>query len=176
MAYAATQHRAVTREDFIARLYSMPSRFGNVAKAFIIQDEQIQLETGLEVQNPLALNIYMLSYNKAGNLTQANQATKENVRNYLSKFRMLTDAINIKDGFIINLGIDYSIIPLPGFNSNEVILRINRKLSDIFNIRNWQFNEPIFLGNIATEIDRVEGVQTVQDINVFFFQKLFPMK
>ena len=80
---------------------------------------------------------------------------------------MLTDAINIKDGFIINLGIDYSIIPLPGFNSNEVILRINRKLSDIFNIRNWQFNEPIFLGNIATEIDRVEGVQTVQDINVF---------
>ncbi len=167
MAYAATQHRAVTREDFIARLYSMPARFGNVAKAFIVQDEQIQLETGLEVQNPLALNIYMLSYNKAGNLTQANQATKENVRNYLSKFRMLTDAINIKDGFIINLGIDYSIIPLPGFNSNEVILRINRKLSDIFNIRNWQFNEPIFLANIATEIDRIEGVQTVQDINVF---------
>lgn len=167
MAFAATQHRAVTREDFIARLYSMPARFGNVAKAFIVQDEQLKVETGEEVANPLALNIYLLSYNASGNLTQANAATKENIRNYLSKFRMLTDAINIKDGFIINIGIQYSIITLPGHNSQQVILKASRKIAEIFDIRKWQFNEPIFLANLATEIDKIEGVQTVQDLDVY---------
>jgi len=167
MAFYAAQSRTVTREDFIARLYSMPAKFGNVAKCFIIQDEQISQETGADLINPLALNLYMLSYNQSGNLTQANSATKENVRNYLSKYRMLTDAINIKDGFIINLGINYSIIPLPGYNSSEVILKVNRVLAKIFDIRNWQFNEPIFLANIATEIDKVDGVQTAQSLDVY---------
>lgn len=166
MAFYAAQSRTVTREDFIARLYSMPSKYGNVAKCFIVQDEQILQETGQDVKNPLALNLYMLSYNQSGNLTQANEATKENIRNYLSKYRILTDAINIKDGFIINIGINYSIIPLPGYNSNEVILRVNRVLALIFDIRKWQFNEPIFLANIATEIDKVEGVQTVQSLDL----------
>ena len=166
IAWYAAQNRAVTRDDFIARLYSMPSRFGNVAKCFIIQDEQLQKETLAEMKNPMALNLYMLSYNRNGQLTTANNATKENIRNYLSKYRMLTDAINIKDGFIINIGIDYSIIPLPGYNSNTVILNCNRKLAKIFSIKNWQFNEPIFLANLATEIDQIEGVQTVQDLNL----------
>jgi len=166
MAFYAAQARTVTREDFIARLYSMPSKYGNVAKCFIVQDEQISVETGQDVQNPLALNLYMLSYNQSGNLTQANAATKENIRNYLSKYRILTDAINIKDGFIINIGLNYSIIPLPGYNSNEVILKANRVLARIFDIRKWQFNEPIFLANIATEIDKVEGVQTVQSLDL----------
>jgi len=145
----------------------MPSRFGNIAKAFIIPDEQTNAETGVEQKNPLALNLYVLSYNRFGQLTPSNPTTKENVRNYLSKFRILTDAINIKDGFIINLGIDYSIITLPGHNNNTVLLRCNRKINEIFNITRWQFNEPIFLANIATELDRIEGVQTVQDINVY---------
>lgn len=167
MGFYAAQNRTVTREDFISRVYSMPSRFGNIAKAFIVPDEQTNAETGVISNNPLALNLYVLSYNSAGNLTPANSVTKENVRNYLSKFRILTDAINIKDGFIINLGIDYSIITLPGHNNNTVLLRCNRKINEIFNITRWQFNEPIFLANIATELDQIEGVQTVQDINVY---------
>ncbi len=167
IAFYAAQARAVTRDDFVARLYSMPSRFGNVAKCYIVQDEQLSKETGQPLENPLALNLYILSYNSNGQLTNANDATKENIRNYLSRFRMLTDAINIKDGFIINLGIDYSFIPLPGYNSNEVILRCNKKLTEIFNIRKWQFNEPIFLANLATELDKIEGVQTIQDIDVY---------
>ena len=167
MGFYAAQNRTVTREDFVSRVYSMPSRFGNIAKAFIVPDEQTNAETGVEQKNPLALNLYVLSYNRFGQLTPSNPTTKENVRNYLSKFRILTDAVNIKDGFVINLGIDYSIITLPGHNNNTVLLRCNRKINQIFNITKWQFNEPIFLANLATEIDRIEGVQTVQDINVY---------
>jgi len=167
MAFYAAQNRAVTREDFLSRVYSMPGRFGNIAKAYIIQDEQFSKVSGGPVQNPLALNLYVLAYNNLGQLTKANQVTKENLRNYLKRYRMLTDAVNIKDGHIVNLGIDYSIIPLPSYNSKSVLLQINRRLASMFNILNWQFNEPIFAANIATEIDKIEGVQTVQDINIY---------
>ena len=166
MGFYAAQNRTVTREDFISRVYSMPGRFGNIAKAYIIPDEQTSHETDQIVKNPLALNLYVLSYDKNGNLTNPNSATKENLRNYLSKFRILTDAINIKNGYIINLGVDFSIIPLPGYNNNTVLLRCVKLIGNIFRITKWQFNEPIFLANIATQLDSVEGVQSVQDINI----------
>jgi len=166
MAFFAAQNRAVTREDYISRIYAMPGRFGNVAKAYLIQDEQENPKTGGSISNPLAINCYVLSYNSNKKLTTANIVTKENIRNYLSNFRMLTDAVNIKDGFIINLGIDFSIVPLPGYQGKEILTRCILKLTDLFSIDKWQFNEPIFLGNIATELDKIEGVQTVIDFNM----------
>ena len=41
LANFATQNRLVTREDYIVRSYSMPSKFGSVAKAYIVPDDQI---------------------------------------------------------------------------------------------------------------------------------------
>jgi hypothetical protein len=148
----------------MARIYSMPPRFGNVAKAYLIQDEQENSKTGEEIENPLAINCYVLGFNASKQLTELNVVTKENLRNYLSKFRLLTDAINIKNGFVINLGIDFSIVPLPGYQGKEVLARCIIRLTEIFDIDKWQFNEPIFTGNVATELDKVEGVQTVVDL------------
>ena len=166
LGFFAAQNRAVTREDYIARAYSMPARFGNIAKAYIIQDEQENPKSGRTIGNPLALNMYVLAFNSSKQLTNPNIVTKENLRNYISNFRLLTDAVNIKNGFIINLGIDFSIIPLPGYTGKEVLLRCINKLKVLFDIDRWQFNEPIILGNIATEIDRIEGVQTVTALQV----------
>jgi len=164
IAFFAAQNRAVTREDFLARIYSLPPRFGNVSKAYLIQDEQENPKTAGTIDNPLAINCYVLGYNSSKQLSDLNIVTKENLRNYLSKFRMLTDAINIKDGFIINIGIDFSIVPLPGYQGKEVLARCIFKLKEIFDIDKWQFNEPIFTGNVATELDKIEGVQTVIDL------------
>lgn len=164
IAFFAAQNRVVTREDFLARIYSMPPRFGNVSKAYLIQDEQENSKTGEEIENPLAINCYVLGYNASKQLTNLNIVTKENLRNYLSKFRMLTDAVNIKNGFIINIGIDFSIVPLPGYQGKEVLASCIFKLQEIFDINKWQFNEPIFTGNVATELDKVDGVQTVIDL------------
>jgi len=162
----AAQSRAVTREDYISRVYSIPARFGNIAKCFIIQDEQVNPKTGTTISNPLALNMYVLAFNSNKQLTNANLVTKENLRNYLSRFRILTDAVNIKNGFVINLGVDFSIVPLPGYQGPDVLVKCITTLKDIFNIDKWQFNEPIMLGNIATELDKIEGVQTVIDLDI----------
>ena len=166
LAYFAAQNRAVTREDYVVRTYSMPPKYGSVAKAFIIQDSQVNPANGTQIPNPLALNLYTLSYDNNKNLTQLNDATKENLKTYLGNYRILTDAINIKNAFVINLGIDFEIITRPNYNNNEVILRCIDRLKNYFNIDKWQINQPIIISDLYTALDKVEGVQTVSNIFV----------
>jgi hypothetical protein len=82
---------------------------------------------------------------------------------------MINDAVNIKDGFIINIGVNFDIIVLPNFNSNQVLTNCITTLQTYFNISNWQINQPIILRNIYTLLDRVEGVQTVKNIEITNF-------
>ena len=111
MASFSAQQRTVTKEDYIVRTYSMPGRFGRIAKAYITQDDQITPLTTEpnRIPNPLALNLYVLGYNNNKQLTNLNNATKANLSTYLEQHRMLTDAINIKNSFPINIGVDFEI-------------------------------------------------------------------
>ena len=79
---------------------------------------------------------------------------------------MLTDAINIKTAYIINIGIRFEIITFPEYNSNEVLLKCIDKLKSIFNNKLWQINQPIVLSKIYTELDKIEGVQTVSNLEI----------
>ena len=167
MAWFAAQNRTVTREDYVMRCYALPPQFGSVAKAFLSQDYQIENKKmngetiSSEIPNPLALNLYTLGYNNQKKLVSLNKATKTNLRNYLSYYRMLTDAVNIKDAHIVNIGIDFEIIAMPEYNSNEVLLKCIAALKDYFNIDNWRINEPIQLSKVYVLLDKVDGVQSV---------------
>tara|TARA_R110001592_G_scaffold160633_1_gene392798 strand:+ start:4132 stop:5985 length:1854 start_codon:yes stop_codon:yes gene_type:complete len=167
----AAQSRAVTREDYIARCYAMPAKYGSVAKAYVIQDTQQdtmdQLYPQDTISNPLALNLYTLGYDGNGNLTQLNQALKENLRTYLSNFRMLTDAINIKSAHIVNIGINFEIIPQPSANSNDVVIRCIDRLKTLFHIDRMQINGSINISNLISELDKVSGVQSVAKITIY---------
>lgn len=169
VASFSAQNRAVTKEDYIIRAYSLPARYGSIAKAYITKDTQLTTDSIFNsdrIQNDLALNFYVLGYDVNGNLTNVNDATKENLRTYLNWYRMLTDAVNIRDAYIINIGIDFDIVTLPDQNSNQVVLRCIDRLKDYFNIRKWQINQPIVISNIYTELDRVDGVQTVVNVKL----------
>ena len=39
-------------------------------------------------------------------------------------------------------------------------------VKDYFNIDKWQINQPIFLSDISTMLDKIEGVQTVKSVEV----------
>ena len=165
MATFASQNRVVTKEDYIARCYSMPAKYGAVQKAFIVQDEQIESNNPDQIiPNPLALNLYTLGYDQNKNFVGLNSALKENLKTYLSQFRVMTDAINIKTAYIINIGIEFEIITVPNANSNEVILRCIKYLKDTFNNDNQQINEPINISTLMSALDRIKGVQTVVEL------------
>ena len=162
-AYLNTQNRAVTRQDYITRVYSLPQKYGNIAKAYIAQDEQLEIQNGGEVTipNPLALNMYVLGYDENKNYQSINQAVKENLKLYLSQYRILTDAINIKNAFIINIAVKFSIVVRKGLNHNDVSFRAIQAVKRHFQTTKWQINQPIILSDIANEVLKVDGVVSV---------------
>ena len=166
LANFATQNRTVTRDDYIIRAYSMPAKYGSIAKAYIVPDDQIIQEdyTQNRLPNPLALNMYVLGFNENKQLTALNQAIKENLKTYLNYYRILTDAINIKDAFVINVGIQFEISVLSNYNSNEVLLNCINALKTYFDIDRWQINQPLIKTEVMNIISNVRGVQNLVNI------------
>jgi hypothetical protein len=164
----SSQQRAVTKEDYLIRCYAMPPKFGAIAKAYITQDDNINTDmvTKDRVPNPLALNLYTLGYTNLGKLTPLNSAIKHNLQNYIKQYRMLTDAVNIKNAFIINIGVLFDIVTLPDYNSNEVLLKCIAKFKESFDVMKWKIGQPIILSKLYVDLDKVEGVQTVQSIKI----------
>ena len=69
-----------------------------------------------EKNNPFAINLYLLGLDSTGKLTNLNRAVKENLKTYLNEYRILTDGINITDGFIINIGLEFEIVCFQNYN------------------------------------------------------------
>jgi len=162
----ATQNRAVTLEDYIIRCYSMPAKFGSVAKAYIVADDQLSQQQIIteNSNNPYAMNLYVLGYNSNKQLVNLNDAIKENLKNYLDYYRILTDAININNAFIINISVDFEITVLPNYNSNVILIDTINNLKDYFNIDRWQINQPIIKSEVIKIISNTPGVQNVVNV------------
>ena len=168
MANFSSQQRTVTKEDYLIRTLSLPAKFGRIAKAYITQDDQISPLTTEpnRIPNPLALNLYTLGYDKNKKLTTLNSATKQNLSTYLEQFRMLTDAVNIKDAFVINFAVDFEITAFKTYNNQEVILNCITELQDYFAVDKWQVNQPIVISEIKNLLGGTLGVQTVEDVKI----------
>jgi hypothetical protein len=158
-----TQLRNVTQDDYLIRSLSMPSQYGVIAKAFI---EPTKISNLLPGEIPSILDLYILSYNINKNLTNASTSLKQNLKTYLSQYRMINDAIRIKDAFIINIGVNFEIIVRPDYNNNLVLTKCIEELQSYFNIDKWQINQPIYLKEIEILLDKVDGVQLVKKLEI----------
>jgi hypothetical protein len=192
MANFAAQNRAVTQNDYLVRVYGLPSQFGSIAKAQIIADTSLnssatKIMVGVidqnnvatlnsnnfyrnvayDVTNPFAINVYVLSYDANKQLIVSNQALVTNLITYLKNFRMLTDGVNIIDGYIINIGVDFTIAVYKGYNKKDTLLTCIQTVQNFFNIDNWNFSQPINLSQLSLEIAKVDGVQSVVNLNIF---------
>jgi len=159
----ASQQRNVTKDDYLVRALAMPSKYGVISKAHIEPTKVTNISAG---ESNSILDLYVLSYNNAKQLQVASPALKQNLTTYLSQYRMINDAINIKDAFTINIGVNFDIIVLPEYNNNQVLANCVIALQDYFSIDNWQLNQPIILRDIFVLLDQIEGVQTVKNIDI----------
>jgi hypothetical protein len=157
-----TQLRAVTKDDYLIRALSLPSKYGVISKAYVTQD----LQSGNKMADPLSLSLYLLSYNINNQLTSASPALKENLRTYLSQYRMLSDEVLIKDAFIINIGIDFDIVVRPNYVNRTVLANCIDALKSYFDVTQWQVNQPIILGEVYSLLDSIDGVQLVQTVRI----------
>ena len=193
LANFGSQNRTVTVDDYISRIYSIPPRFGSIAKVMVIPNSDLSISTNqtllngfvnnenqttlinnslennfrkvnFDVSNPFSLNLYVLSYNSNKNLTQTNDALVYNIRHYLQKYKIISDSINIIDGYIINIGVDFKILVYNNFNNKEVLDQCLQKAKDFFNVDKWYFNQPININQLELELAKVEGVQSISEV------------
>ena len=193
LANFGSQNRTVTVDDYISRIYSIPPRFGSIAKVMVIPNSDLSISTNqtllngfvnnenqttlinnslennfrkvnFDVSNPFSLNLYVLSYNSNKNLTQTNEALVYNIRHYLQKYKIISDSINIIDGYIINIGVDFKILVYNNFNKKEVLDQCLQKAKDFFNVDKWYFNQPININQFELELAKIEGVQSVAEV------------
>ena len=157
------QLRTVTTQDYLVRSLSMPANLGVIAKAHAQPQKIGDYQAG---ELPTVLDLYILSYNINKQLRTASALLKRNLQTYLSEYRMINDSINIKDAYIINIGVNFDIIVAPNFNNSETITKCIDSLTNYFSIDKWQINEPILMKNLFILLDKVQGVQTVQDVQI----------
>ena len=164
IAQYPTQLRTVTKDDYAIRALSLPSKYGKISKVYVTQENQEAVKNSEELYDTNTLSLYVLSQNNVNDLIVADPALKENLRIFLAEYRMLTDAIRIKDAFIINIGVNFDVILLPNFNTQTVLNACINALKDYFDIDKWQINQPILINNVRNVIDNVDGVQTVKKL------------
>jgi hypothetical protein len=162
----AEQKRAVTLQDYNIRALGLPAQYGSIAKVYVTQDNTSNVDISMLSKNPLALSLYVLAYDADGKITTATETLKQNLKTYLSEYMMITDALDIKDAFVVNIGVKFQIVTLPDYPARDVLLQCNTKVQEFFNIRNWNINQPINLANLYTELDKIKGVQTVKNIEI----------
>ena len=163
------QGRAVTLQDYAVRCLSMPTKYGSIAKVHVVQDELTNpnLKTDSIIDsNPLSVSIYTLAYDYNKNLITSSDNLKNNLKKYLSEYMVLTDSVNFKDAFIVNIEVHFDIITRPNYLGKDVLLSCTNRLKNYFDISKWNINQPINLSSIYTLLDQEKGVQTVQKVEI----------
>ena len=158
------QNRSVTEDDYMVRALSMPGIYGAVGKIYV---EPEKIENLNPHSRPAVLDMYVLGFDGNKKLTTPSTNFKSNLNTYLSQNRMVNDTVKIKNGFIVNIGVNFQIVARPNYSGNVVLTKCLTSLQDYFNIDRWQINQPIFLTDIYTLLDRIEGVQTVKSVDIY---------
>jgi hypothetical protein len=153
-AFFAAQNRVVTKEDFIARILTLPAKFGKPEKVFVKKNNV----------SSLAIDVHVLALDPNGHLTVATQALKDNIKTYLSPFRMLTDGVNILDSNIINLRCYFGIVAGARVNRTEVMAKCLDVVRDYLDLTKMQIGQPIVVSDLAADIQKVNGVVSIYDL------------
>ena len=155
----------------MVRALSLPSTYGSISKVYVTQDVAREIlatptVATTEERNPLSLDMYVLAYNSNKQLTSPSSTLKNNLAAYINEFRMVTDAVNIKDAFYINIGVNFDIVIASGFSNNDVISNCILALQNHFAIEKWSINQPIVLADITSRLLQVKGVQNVIKVEI----------
>lgn len=146
-----SQERIVSREDLLARVYTLPSNFGRTFRAAIRSNPN----------NPLATQLFIVSRDLDSKLIVSPDTLKQNLRQYLNPYRMISDAIDILDARVVNLTFFFDVVVDPALNRSIVLQNALTKLQTFFNIKNFHIDQPIILSDVVNTIFSVPGIMSI---------------
>ena len=155
-SYFATQNRAVTAQDYQALSYGMPAKFGMIKRVAVYRDP---------AEFKRNVNLYVISESNTGKLTTANTTLKNNLKNWLLQYKMISDTIDILDAEIVNFGVDYEVMIDISANRFSVISKCTERLARLLSTKN-DIGEYISITDIYKELQKVQGVVDVTSVEV----------
>jgi len=154
----AAQDRCVTADDYIMRLFSMPSIAGSICKA--------QIQKNCRSSN--VVDISMLTYDENGNYSEPTETLKKNLRTYLKRYAMLTDTIYMSAADIINFTVSFKVIAEPNTNRQTILALCLNFLRGYFDKSIRNIGEPIIKSEIIQGLQNIDGVYSVADVTYRF--------
>lgn len=149
------QDRCVTLKDYYDRIAKLPSRYGCPFRYGITEENN-------------KIMIYTLGLNSEGKLTDVIPSILlENLKNYLSGYKMINDYIEIKPGRYINLQFEIEIFVDKNYNTSDVVANIVECVKNYMDINKNQMGDDIFVGDIEKEISKIDGVSNLISLEVF---------
>lgn len=146
----ADQSGGLNREDFQVLLETLDLTYQNVS-----EDDRLY-----------TVDLYLLSYDNQKNLINTPFAIKQNLKQYLNQYRLLTDQVSFYDGFVINFGVIFDVIGIKGENKDEIKIRCIDALRNYFTIDKMQFKQIIYNSEVENLLMDVEGVQAVNYVTM----------
>ena len=153
----SSQNRAVTREDYISLVYNIPPRFGAVKRCNVVRDAS---------SNKRNLNLFLLSENNNGNLIESTQTLKNNVKTWISRYKMINDTIDILDGRVINIGIEFEVISDIEANKYQILAAAKDALTTRMLRIKYDMGEAFRISDVWSILKDVDGVLDVKDVRV----------
>ena len=151
-----SQNRAVTAQDYKTLTYSLPPQYGAVKRANVVLDQDSFKRN---------LNMYIIVENTQGKLTTANDSIKQNIKTWISNYKMINDTIDILDARVVNLGIEFSVISEPDVNKMQVLRNCITVLEEEFK-KVPEIGEPFHITKIYSILNKVPGVIDTSSVNV----------
>jgi len=152
----ASQERSVTRQDLIARVFTMPSNFGRVYRAAIRKNPN----------NVLSTQLFVISRDADGFLTLSSDSLKLNLVKYLNPYRMINDAIDILDAQIVNIQTTFEVVIDPNLNKSLVLQQVILRLKEFFRTQHFYIDQPLILSEIRNNIVAVRGIISLNSLSV----------
>jgi len=151
------QMRIVTKQDLIARIYSMPNKFGRVFRCSVRSNPN----------NPMASIVSIISRDSEEKLSVSPDTLKENLRVFLNESRLISDAIDIVDASVVNLGVRFAVTTKPSANSDLVVQKVNGNLKDYLSIENFQIGQPLMMTDLVNIIINTTDVVSLVELSIF---------
>jgi hypothetical protein len=153
----SAQNRAVTLKDYYVILSKMSGTFGSPSKLLLAKnDNQIEVIIATLDQNGFLTN-------------QSTDILRENIAEYLSKYKMLNDYITVTDGKIINFSIEATLYITPNSNTIETLQLAVQSITQYFEDKK-EFGQNIYLASLYEILNKIDSVLNVSDIKIFHKQ------
>lgn len=141
-----TQDRCVTLKDYKAKILQIPPKYGCPFRC-----------NAMEENNKIIIPMLGLNYNGKLDSTLP-EILVNNVKEWLSNYKNLTDYIEMRSGKIYNLGFDVDVFVDKNYTTQDVIASIINKVYDYMDVNKRDMGDDIFIGDLEREINNLDGV------------------